>query len=198
MKKIVLLFLSCILVFSSCKKKDNSTGSASGSSSGNGSVFTNIYGTLMSEQNITYYKSIPLLDTTYGAMSWFFNMPQNNWIFGSINTTTYGGNVSLDSKQLKYYGSYPGLVFYIDTTSMLNLLYNNSWQVTGGGGIPAFSYSSTVNWGVYTGYASLPDTIHRTQDNVIVLNNISGADSVCVNVNDGSGTTGHSYTSAKV
>ncbi|MGZ3863311.1 MAG: hypothetical protein ACXVPN_12895 [Bacteroidia bacterium] len=198
MKKISSLLLCLVLLLGACKKKDNSTTSGGGPTSSNGSGFTNISGTLMSEQNITYYKSVSFLDTTYSAMSWFFNIPQNNWIFGSINTTTYGGTVNLNSTRLKYYGSIPGLVFYIDTTSALNLIYNNSWQVSGANGIPAFSYAATTGWGIYNGYSSLPDTIHRTQDNIIILNNISGADSVCVNINDGSGTSGHSYTTAKV
>ncbi len=198
MKKSILFRLLALgIIFSSCKKKDNTTSNSGGGSTSSGG-FTNVYGTMLDIQNLTYNKITTKPDTSYSAMAWFFNVAQNNWIFGGINTTTSAGNVSLNNTKLQYISISGIISLYSDSTGTLNLKINNSWQAVGSSPIPGFAYSPAVFWPTYTAYAQMPDTIHKTQDNKILLSSITGADSISVSVSDGSNTSGHSYTSGKV
>jgi len=197
MKKLILFSLLILgMISSSCKKKDNTT--SGGGSSTSTSGFTNVYGTMISEQVLTYYPSLSRVDTSYSALAWFFNTPQNNWIFNHPNLTTPAGNVFLNSTKLQEILSIPGYILYVDSTYTLNLKNNNSWQVSGASPIPALAFSPAILWPSYTGYTSLHDTIHKAQDNTITLNGITGADSVSINIDDGSNISGHSYTTGRV
>ncbi len=200
MKKIIYLsILASSLFVISCKKENtppSSSGNGTGSSTGL-TPFTNVYGTMGAVRSLTNNTFTGVPDTSYSNVTWFFNAPQNNWMFVNLTSMAPAGNVSLNAVQLKLYVITP-LYFYVDTTGTLNLKNGANWQVSGASPIPALTYSPVLPWQSYTGYAQLPDSIHKTQNSVITLSGITGADSVSISISDGSNISGHSYTTGKV
>jgi hypothetical protein len=198
MKKITLLSIIAVgLLFSSCKKKETTT--TSGGGGGSASGYTNVYGTMTAAKSLNYNQFTHLPDTSYSASAWYFNTPQNNWMFTnfSLGSTTSCGGVYVDSVKLAALAA-PGIYIYIDSTYTLKLATKLNWNVLGSGTVPAINYSPTIPWPSYTGYASLPDSIHKSGDTFIALSGITAGDSVSAGINDGSNASGHSYTSRMV
>lgn len=93
-------------------------------------------------------------------------------------------NASLNGDIFKFYT--------YDYSDSINLYTHGPtyWSVTGLGTIPTFSYFDNDASPKYTGFYSLPDSIHKNQNLVIPLTGLSGTDTALITLTDGT----HSVT----
>ncbi|MGZ3866976.1 MAG: hypothetical protein ACXVC6_10590 [Bacteroidia bacterium] len=174
-KKIILLFLSSIFLLFSCKKKDSSIGLRTNTSTpapyGEMTSLRSVYvmsGTLTNESNTGY--------ADFRA---------------DINTTTrmpIGGLMGNGTKfKLRTSDN-----MYWDTTGTMSL-FPTTWEVSGAGSIPSFTYTNNDSIPKYTGYALIPDTIDRNQSQTLQVNGVSGADAIEVSFFNTNGTANNLY-----
>ena len=88
------------------------------------------------------------------------------------------GSLSLNGVGFKFYPTY-----YEDSTSSIPII-PSTWAVVGGGVIPSFTFTNNNSMPSYSGYASLPDTIYKSQQNTIQITGITGSDITTVSVLD--------------
>ncbi len=184
MKKLSFLFAFLLTItFLSCKKKADEPAPAPTTT---GSSTLNYYGLLNTVQ-FDYIVSGSV--TPLGGVS-NATFPTNGFINsatiseGTWGTNVNAGTISVNSVILKANtGISPGNTYYQDST---NTLFNSplAWSVSGGNGIPAFNYTYTATRPSYSGYASMPDTIKLTQNNVFNLTGIVGADEIVITVSN--------------
>lgn len=106
-----------------------------------------------------------------------------------MGTAVNAGAVSVNSITLKPQPQSSSSIVYNDTTSTI-CTAPLQWSVSGGNGIPAFTYTYTGVKPIYTGYNTLPDTIKLSQNKVINFTGLTGADEIVVYL-----TAGSSYIS---
>ncbi|MBS1647243.1 MAG: hypothetical protein JST67_07875 [Bacteroidetes bacterium] len=114
----------------------------------------------------------------------FQTTPMQQPIYQASNAfPVFGGTVSLNN--IPYvFNSNP--IGYHDTASSNNNVNPPyTWAVTGSGSIPSFTYTNTNNMPSYTGYALLPDTIYKSQQNTLQITGINGADEITIGIDDG-------------
>lgn len=174
-----LLFLLMIV---SCKKKEKDPEPTPTSTN------TNNYDGLLYSQEMSSVYSGTIMFTSGNSSAifptgGFFNSSTISDAF--MGTALNVGTVSLNSISLKPDNQSSGVI-YTDTTSTV-FSAPLSWSVSGGNGIPAFTYTYTGVRPTYTGWTSLQDTIKLSQNTVINLTGISGADQILIYVMSGSG-----------
>jgi hypothetical protein len=113
--------------------------------------------------------------------AWFGNTPSTAY---AVQNFVMVDSVSLNGTYFKF-----GTFYYRDTTYSIPNLPPVKWRIAGAHGIPSFTYVNTTTMPVYTGYASLPDSINHTQNLSIPLTGISNANVVSVSIID---SLGHS------
>lgn len=164
-----VLFIAC---FTSCKKNNNT---AETGNYGNSSNNLGYYGILSIYQQQTVNSgSIGSPNSPFGIA--FFSITQTT----IINPSTFAkvDSVKLNNVKYKFY-SYD----YLDSSSHVTSA-PFIWSVYSGGFIPSFTYTNSNPMPSYTGYNLLPDTIYKTQKNIIQITGITGADTTIVYIED--------------
>jgi hypothetical protein len=183
MKKI---FCSCVvLALLFCCKKKSTTNSTPASGSGGSSGWYAILG--VAKQ---LYLNAGVLQTTYGAVAYFSSSPTSG---ANPSTAVLVDTARFNGVIMQYQSS---VNEYMDTVGMSvgvtpPISYPYTFKIAGKNGIPSFTYTENYSIPTYTGYASLPDTIKKSNTLMIPLSGISGADSVLINISDGSYSAGH-------
>jgi hypothetical protein len=164
MKRIIFFcFISACILFSSCKKSSKTTATTTPNAS------PQPYGELTASKVFTYNSSTGTLSA-----------PINNGYadfrtdIQSISSVIQVGGVWANGTKFKFQ---PASTTYADTTNILTM-NPTTWQVTGAGSIPSFTYTNNDNLPAYTGYISLPDTIYKNQNLSLQVNGVSGADEI--------------------
>ncbi len=181
MKKLSFVLAALlVLVIFSCKKKEKDPAPTP--------TPTNAYDGLLFAQSISLVSSGTIISTSGNSNAifptgGFYN--SSTITDGFMGTALNVGTVSLNSVSLKPDNTASGII-YIDTTG---IVFNNplSWSVSGGNGIPAFTYTYTETKPTYSGWNTIQDTIKLTQNTVINLTGISGADDILIYVMSGTG-----------
>lgn len=188
-KIAAVAFLGGVMLLSfSCKKDKNEVfygGSYSPPAASD--KYEQVYGNFFSEKEVFYYSSF-FSDTSYDALAFFYNAPQSYPAI-TANNTMFVNGVVFNNHQL-YKDSTQGFYLYYDTTQNQKIQSFN-WQVQGAGIIPSFNAAPPVAFPAYGDYVNLPDTVNIGQDLVLTLNNIAGADSVYIKLED---SNNHSYS----
>jgi len=169
MKKLLLFFIVTGVMFSSCKKNNPASPSPTQSS-------TTPYCFLTALRSFTYNSGTLIFNNNYAYAE--FRSDINN-----ISTDMQIGSVSVGGKGLKFLS---GSKTYSDTTYSLNII-PTAWQIVGAGPIPSYTYTNNDSLPVYTGYATLPDTIYKNQTLNVQINGISGANSIEVSFYNNTG-----------
>jgi hypothetical protein len=190
MKKIVFILSAILaLIIFSCKKKENTPETPAVSTTGSTSTSTvpAYYGVLYS------YKMDMLFSGTLTPMNGYSGAYFSPNTF--INNTTISegftgsapdaGTVTINSIITKKTFSSGSYYFGDSTNTLLNSPHY--WSVSGANGVPPISYTNTSARPAYTGYSALKDTIKLSQNNVLSLTGISGADEIDINLFGGSG-----------
>ncbi|MGZ3863313.1 MAG: hypothetical protein ACXVPN_12905 [Bacteroidia bacterium] len=171
--KRILLF-SAIVFLISCKKKDTAITRTTPSTPvpyGEMTALRSVYvmsGTLTTPGNTGYAD---------------FRTDKSTMTFVPI------GGLSANGIQFKLRASDN---MYWDSTNTLPL-FPTTWQVNGAGTIPSFTYTNNDSIPKYTGYALIPDTIDRTQSQVLHVDGVSGADAIEISFFNTNGTANNLY-----
>jgi hypothetical protein len=172
MKK--LIFISLIIsgtLFFSCKKSSNTPAVTGGANNPN--MGGQPYGELTGLRSFTYNSTTGTLSAPTNTGSAYFLAQPNN-----ISTGIQVGSVRANGTKFQYQ---PSSKTYQDSTFSLSI-NPTTWQVTGAGPIPSFTYTNNDSLPRYTGYAILPDTIYRNQNLNLQINGISSADLIDVSI----------------
>ncbi|MGZ3863312.1 MAG: hypothetical protein ACXVPN_12900 [Bacteroidia bacterium] len=162
MKKHLLLVFFGILLITSCKKKDTAPAKVQTSN-------PTPYAFLTAQKSYMISSGSLVLYNNYATAE--FRSDLNN-----ISTDMQIGGCAVGGKFLKYLLSSKT---YGDTTNSLSLV-PTTWQIAGSGSIPSYTFTNNDSMPVYTGYATLPDTIYKNQNLAIQVNGVSGANSIDV------------------
>ncbi len=181
MKKInlVVFCITSLLNFSSCKKTTttpNNTNSTNNTNTG--------YYAILSISGLQSMQNGVVFPATNFCKAYFSTTPVPIY-----NTSTFAKvtSVSLNNTRFKF-NAYD----YEDSTYQISYP-TGVWVVNGLGNIPSFIDTINTPLPTYTGYNSLPDTLHRAQSLILPITNVSGYDEVQVTISDGSNATGHIY-----
>ena len=178
-----------LLTFFSCKKKENSP-EAPATTTGSTSTSTvpAYYGVLYSYQfDMLSSGTLTPMNGNSSAIfssSAFVNYP--NIYEGFMGNALDAGTVSINGTILKKTLSGSNYYYGDSTTTLFNP--PQAWLVSGLNGVPAISFTNTSARPVYTGYATLKDTIKISQNNVFALTGISGADDINIYIFGGANT----------
>ncbi len=181
MKKLsIVLAALLVLVIFSCKKKEADPAPTPTPS--------NAYEGLLYAQEISFVASGTIMTTSGNGngifpTGGFYNSSAIS--DGFMGTALNVGTVSLNSVYLKPDNTSSGTM-YTDTTYAVHNA-PLAWSVSGGNGIPAFTYTYTEARPTYTGWNTLQDTIKLSQNTSVNLTGISGADEILIYVIGGSG-----------
>ncbi len=189
MKPFALLI---VMAFSlSCQKQNNNTPSGNGGGSAattnpniSPSNASNWFG-ILDAYNLQSLTGGVLQPTFKTASAFFSNAAQP-----SLNPSSFVkvNQAELGSVIFKF-STYD----YVDTT--FNLSFTPlTWKINGLGSIPSFTFTNTNSFPAYSGYASLPDTVHIGTQITISITGITGADQVIVAIWDGSNLLGHTQS----
>lgn len=188
MKKLIVV-LSAVLALTifSCKKKEKDPEPTTPTTN---TPVPNNYDGLLYSQEISFVSSGTIMTTSGNSNAifptgGFYN--SSTISDGFIGTALNVGTVSLNTVSLKPDNQSSG-TFYTDTTYAV-FSAPLPWSVSGGNGIPAFTYTYTDVRPTYTGWNALQDTIKLSQNTVINLTGIIGADEILIYVMSGSGMT---------
>ncbi len=194
----IILIGTITLISLSCKKTDkvtsgsSSTGSATttagtttggtttggtttgGTTTGNGSPTGTFNGILLA---LSFTSGTVTVNTGFAE---FFNTAIAINLGTPLVATASVTSVFMNGTQFPYNSS--GMS-YFDSTSALTFP-PATWNVTGAGIIPSFTYTNNDAIPTFTGTSSLPVTIDKTQNLVIPINGLSGCDQIRVSLND--------------
>jgi hypothetical protein len=105
-----------------------------------------------------------------------------NDIFHSNGQYITAGNVYTGTHQLVFGQLFPNE--YSDTTFLLQIS-PTVWKISGSGTtVPGFTYTNNDSVPKYSGTTLLPDTIYKSQNLVLKINGISGADQLSIFLSD--------------
>jgi len=188
MKKITFLPIALLILFAllnSCKK--NSSGTTTGSSSTGNTIYTppaysNLYGCFACDKYFTQGTSTST--TNFGCQLAFYSVPKTV-IFDTLNTMKINYVKFNGIPMVQDSAGVGGPYYYQDSTPTL-YPSNAQWEIGGINPIPSFTLSSFA-FPSFSGFASLPDTIHKSQNLVLNLPGIAGADYLRFYVGSGSG-----------
>lgn len=169
---ILLLFsFSLLLVFTSCTKEDDDTGSNSPSTTT--PTFVDGAGVLVAIKTVTYVSASGfVIPTEVNTGVAAFTDTPGSQVFADA------GTVSLNSASLKKYDNNS---YVYDNLLSPIMLDEVQWEVSGKGSVPAISKQVTRGMPDYTGYSDLPATISKSSGLTINLSGkVSNADSVYV------------------
>lgn len=183
MKKIIIIIVFGLILFS-CKKKDDAPTEANTSSNPTGD-----YGTFTSVYNFFDFGSGSIFeDSTIQAK--FYDTPN------VTKTNISAGTVSVNTTALTMW---TGPIVYnkMNGINMQSL----SWQISGSGTIAATSFSYAPSYPKYSGQSALQDTVTKSMGFTLNINGISntnqptyitisqsGASTITKTVTGGSGT----------
>ncbi len=150
-----------------------STGSTTGSTTGNPSgIYNGDMGKYTIDFNGTTYSSNQ-------AAFWTSPVPLGMTASSPLPTASVN-SVEMNGIQLKFIAAN---LYYTDTTSTYPTppVY---WNITGAGSIPSFSYTDNTPFPTFSGLSSLSTTVNKSQNLIIPLNGVSGADQIRIQFGD--------------
>lgn len=190
--KIILFFMPLLLLAFSCKKEQVTAPTSTTTTSNP----NDIYGVLEASKALTlfFYSNDSLVgfgSNTKLATATFSSQVfvNNGFIYG---TSVAAGTVSLNGTPLK---QLTNPIYYNDTTYSIPFPIQ-TWSVTGDGSVPAINYTNNDSVPVFTGYASFPDTIYKSQGFTIPINNLSGCDDIRLYMSNSSANILKNYSSS--
>lgn len=166
MKKYAVLMILATVLAVSCKKKDATPASGTGTTSGQVNGFT--YGTMETIIIQSYFGQ------TFGGTD---SLVVANFSSGAPGSSqgVSAGTVKFNNTILKFDQSYQQ---YQDTTHILNIHGTNVWNVSGSANVPAITFSFNPVYPVFMGNAQLPDSVSRASGFTV---NIAGAANIANN-----------------
>jgi len=191
MKNINLLAFCTlsILLGGACTKNSNSThgipGSTNSTTTITPSAATSYFGILSITSAQTVQQGNNLFPAIIFSQAYFSNTAT---AYFSPSTFVKVDSVSLSGKIFKF-SNYE----YQDTTYQITYP-PATWHVKGLATIPSFTYTSTTPLPTFTGYATLPDTIHIGQAVTIAITGVTGSDETSIIISDGSNASGHTVS----
>jgi len=186
-KSLSLVFYSIVVLFSifSCKKKENTPDApaattTTGSTTVNGASFTGLF----SNQLVYSIFGTNTFTLTYGQNQAFMSASSFDNFNFPVGVFQNAGNLSLNGVIFK---NLAGAGYYSDTTNTTQpapLI----WQATGGT-VPAFSFTNTNSYSLYSGYTAWPDTITKSTGLTLSFNSVTDADEVMIYVDNAGSST---------
>jgi hypothetical protein len=102
-------------------------------------------------------------------------------VSGSTNYSTVN-SVKYDGRQLKLRDDLNGA--YSDTSG-IQPITGKTWEVDGGSAIPSFIYTPINNAPSFSGFLNVPNSLNRNVDFDFLLDEISNATNVSIQISDG-------------
>lgn len=171
---IIFIFLVFIL---SCKKDASNTNTNSGVQTQQGPYPNAVYGILRYSKQYSTAVSSPILSNLgYRSMVFFTNsvITNNELPTGTIEATQVKLNGTIFKKESGTPFYYWDTSFAVSVTSALP----HTWQIIGKGTLPSFIITNYGNHPTYTGWGLLQDSIDMTQNIVVPIQGVTGADEV--------------------
>jgi|GEM_PF-1151707 hypothetical protein len=185
---LLSFFVLSILLGGACTKNNSTTpgGPASTNSTTiTPSTATSYFGIL----NITSAQTVQQGTSLYPAIN-ICSAYFSNTAVPDITPSTFVkvDSLSLNGRRFKFSG-----YEYQDTTYQITYP-SATWHVTGLAVIPSFTYTNATPLPTFTGYATLPDTIHINQQLTVAVTGVTGSDQTNVIISDGSNASGHTVS----
>jgi hypothetical protein len=173
--KNLFIFLSSILLFTSCRKKDSPTPEPAPGTTGSTTNYT--YGS-MDLVYYTFYNGNTFAGNDSAASAIFFSDP-----LSAPASLLDAGTVTMNGTSLQYLSNtYRLFSATVHSTS-------SAWAVSGSTVVPAINYTLTPNFPGFTGNAQLPDSFSISSGITISILGVSnfGTNSIYVQIDDNMG-----------
>lgn len=123
------------------------------------------------------YNDTVLSSTMYNSMAFVFSSPSS--VFAPYLGTN-NGNIKFNDKQLYYE---PAILAYLDSTQR-NIDEGINWKYYGSNSNPEFNFSCLTNYPTFGGANSIPNSISKSDNLIIPINNLVGADEIEFTIDD--------------